>query len=141
VTQQRLERPTTITWIPLPNTRPDHARYELHRVWVVEGTLKQEKGDRGHKYSRRVFYVDEDSWQVAAVDNYDKSGMLWRVSEGHMINYYDVPVPWYTLRVYQDLKQRRYLVNGLDNQRRAPVLDEDINPRLFGPNALDFYVR
>jgi hypothetical protein len=120
---------------------PDHARYELHRVWVVEGTLKQEKGDRSHKYSRRVFYLDEDSWQITAADNYDKNGMLWRVSEGHMINYYDVPVPWYTLRVYQDLKQRRYLVNGLDNQRRAPVFDEDINPRLFGPNALDFYVR
>ena len=120
---------------------PDHARYELHRVWVVEGTLKEEKGDRDHKYSRRVFYVDEDSGQIAAADNYDQDGLLWRVSEGHIINYYDVPVPWYTLRVYHDLKQRRYLVNGLDNQRSAPVFDEDINPRLFGPNALDFYVR
>ncbi len=120
---------------------PEHARYELHRVWVVEGKLKTGKGARGHKYSRRVFYVDEDSWQIAAADNYDKDGQLWRVSEGHMINFYQVPAPWYTLRVYQDLKQRRYLVNGLDNQRRAPEYDDDINPRLFGPNALDFYVR
>jgi hypothetical protein len=120
---------------------PDHARYELHRVWVVEGSLKTEKGDRSHRYSRRVFYIDEDSWQIAAADNYDRNGLLWRVSEGHMINYYEVPAPWYTLQVYQDLKQDRYLVNGLDNQRRAPVFDDSINPRLFGPNALDFYVR
>ena len=117
---------------------PDHARYELHRVWVVEGKLK---ADQRHKYSRRVFYVDEDSWQIAATDNYDRDGNLWRVSEGHMINYYQVPVPWYTLRVHQDLKARRYLVNGLDNQRGGPVFGDDINPRLFGPNALAFYVR
>ena len=120
---------------------PEHARYELHRVWVVEGKLKTGDKARDHKYSRRILYVDEDSWQIAAVDNYDKDGELWRVSEGHAITYYEVPVPWYTLRVYYDLKQKRYLVNGLDNQRRAPLFDEDINPRLFGPNALDFYVR
>jgi hypothetical protein len=88
-----------------------------------------------------VFYVDEDSWQIAAADNYDKNGQLWRVSEGHMISYYQVPTTWYTLQVYHDLKQRRYLVNGLDNQRRAAEFDDTINPRLFGPNALDFYVR
>ena len=117
---------------------PDHARYELHRVWVVEGKLKP---GSSHKYSRRVFYVDEDSWQIAAADNYDGDGDLWRVSEGHMINHYQVPAPWYTLRVYQDLKARRYLVNGLDNQRIGPRFDDDINPRLFGPNALAFYVR
>jgi hypothetical protein len=120
---------------------PEHARYELHRVWVVEGKVKTGKGDRGHKYSRRVFYIDEDSWQIAAADNYDENGQLWRVSEGHMINYYQVPAPWYTLQVYQDLKERRYLVNGLDNQRRAAVFDEVINPRFFGPNALAFYIR
>ncbi len=58
-----------------------------------------------------------------------------------MINYYQVPTPWYTLRVYHDLIERRYLVNGLDNQHQGPQFDDDINPRLFGPTALDFYVR
>jgi hypothetical protein len=120
---------------------PDHVRYELHRVWVVEGTLKSDKGRKDHKYSRRVFYVDEDSWQIAAADNYDDDGQLWRASEGHMINYYQVPTPWYTLRVYHDLKNERYMVHGLENQRREPTFDDDINPRSFGPNALDYYVR
>jgi len=128
---------------------PDHARYELHRVWVVEGTVKVQQRNpnalllenRGHLYSRRVFYIDEDSWQIAMADNYDRDGLLWRVSEGHMINYYEVPVPWYTLEVFYELKQQRYLVTGLNNQRRAIEFDEHINPRLFGPNALDYYVR
>ncbi len=119
----------------------DHARYELHRVWVVEGNLKTGKGERSHKYSKRVFYLDEDSWQIAAADNYDKDGNLWRASEGHMINFYQVPAPWYTLRVYQDFKEERYLVNGLNNQRRATTFDDEINARAFGPNALDYYVR
>ena len=40
------------------------------------------------------------------------------------------------------LKQRRYMVNGrLDNQRRTYQFDETINPRLFSPNALHYYVR
>ncbi|MEP1470821.1 MAG: DUF1329 domain-containing protein [Halieaceae bacterium] len=120
---------------------PDHARYELHRVWVVEGTLKTGSGQRGHRYSRRVFYLDEDTWQIAAADNYDADGNLWRVSEGHAVMHYQVPAPWYALLVYHDLKEERYLVQGLDNQRRAPQFDEKINPRLFGPNSLSFYVR
>jgi hypothetical protein len=117
---------------------PALARYELHRVWVVEGTLKP--GEK-HVYSKRVFYVDEDSWQIAVADNYDKKGQLWRFSEGYMLNYYDVPVPWYTLEVYHDLKKRRYLVNGLDNLRHTYRFEDTINPREFSPNALDYYVR
>ena len=58
----------------------DLARYELHRVWVVDATLKA--GQR-HIYKRRTFYIDEDSWQIIAVDCYDNRDQLWRVQEGH----------------------------------------------------------
>ena len=74
----------------------DLTRYELHRVWVVDATLKP---GTSHVYSRRTFYVDEDSWQVLAVDQYDGRGQLWRVSEAHCINYYDAQVFWSTLEV------------------------------------------
>ena len=40
---------------------PEYTRYELHRVWVVDATLRA--GER-NVYKRRVFYVDEDAWQV-----------------------------------------------------------------------------
>jgi len=43
----------------------DLARYELHRVWVVDSKLKP---GVSHIYSRRTLYVDEDSWQILAVD-------------------------------------------------------------------------
>jgi hypothetical protein len=92
---------------------PDHTRYELHRVWVVDATLKD--GAR-HIYKRRTFYVDEDSWQILLVDQYDNRDQLWRVSEGHPINYYEVPTTWTTLEVHTDLQAGRYLAIGLDNE-------------------------
>ena len=41
------------------HVNPEHTRYELHRVWVIEGQIKP--GSR-HVYSKRVLYLDEDSW-------------------------------------------------------------------------------
>lgn len=54
---------------------PDLVRWELHRVWVVEATLKPGKR---HVVQKRVFYVDEDSWQVILADGWDGQGQLWR---------------------------------------------------------------
>jgi hypothetical protein len=98
--------------------RPNHLnptllRYELHRVWVVDATLKA--GSR-HINSRRTFYVDEDSWQILMVDHYDGQGKLWRYSEAASINYYEVPVFWATVETHHDLKSGRYISGLLDNE-------------------------
>jgi hypothetical protein len=94
----------------------DHARYELHRVWVVDSTLKP---GQNHLYSRRTLYVDEDSWQILAVDCYDRRGALYRVQEGHALQYYDVPALWTTLELVMDLSNGRYLALGLQNEEPA----------------------
>ncbi len=93
----------------------DLTRYELHRVWVVDATLK---AGTSHVYSRRTFYIDEDSWQILAVDQYDGRGQLWRVSEAHCINYYEAQIFWSTLEVHTDLIAGRYLAIGLDNEAK-----------------------
>jgi len=92
---------------------PDLLRYELHRVWVVDATLKA--GQR-HINSRRTFYVDEDSWQILMVDHYDGQGKLWRYSEAPSVNYYEVPVFWATIETHHDLKSGRYISGLLDNE-------------------------
>lgn len=94
------------------------ARYELHRVWVVDATLKP--GQR-HLYKRRTFYIDEDSWQILTVDCYDERDQLWRVQEAHSIEYYDVPTFWTTLELTYDLLAGRYLALGLDNEEPKTV--------------------
>ena len=91
---------------------PELTRYELHRVWVVEATLRT---GLQHIYGKRVFYIDEDSWQIVATEEYDNEGELWRVSEAHNISYYSVPVFWTTIEATYDLKAERYLIDGLDD--------------------------
>lgn len=99
----------------------DLTRYELHRVWVVESTLKP---NTSHIYKRRTFHVDEDSWQITVVDCYDKRDQLWRVQESHSIAVYDPgqvtkeasgamgPV----MEVVHDLNSRRYLAMSMNNE-------------------------
>ncbi|EAT11858.1 DUF1329 domain-containing protein [Bermanella marisrubri] len=91
----------------------DLTRYELHRVWKVEATLKD--GAR-HIYAKRTFYLDEDTWQASQIDHYDGRGQLWRVAEAHNVFFYDEMVPWYTIETLYDLQSGRYLALGLDNE-------------------------
>ena len=92
---------------------PELTRYELHRVWVVEATLKD---GTSHVYKRRTFYVDEDSWMVVVVDKYDARNELWRVAEQHNINFYNVPMAYPALEVHHDLQSGRYIAMGLRNE-------------------------
>ncbi|MEQ8798939.1 MAG: DUF1329 domain-containing protein [Salinisphaeraceae bacterium] len=109
------------------------ARYELHRVWVVEATLRD--GTR-HQFGKRVFYVDEDSWGIVAVDNYDARGELWRFQEGHMLTAPFVPTTTTTPEVIYDLKSGRYFITALTNEGKIPDFRIEYDGGYFGPNAL-----
>ena len=112
----------------------DLTRYELHRVWHVEATLKS--GER-HIYAKRDFYIDEDTWQAAIIDQYDGRGNLWRVSEAHAQYYYDNQVPWYTLETSYDLQSGRYLALGMKNEeKRAYEFGFTATESEFTPAAL-----
>ncbi|WP_225444406.1 DUF1329 domain-containing protein [Pseudomarimonas arenosa] len=115
------------------HVNPDLQRYELHRMWVVEATLKPGKR---HINPRRTFYVDEDGWQILMIDHYDGQGRLWRVSEAPSINYYEVPTFWATLEIHNDLQSGRYLVSGLDNQEDITDFSYDSDPANFSPQSL-----
>ena len=112
---------------------PDLTRFEKHRVWVVEANLKDEFR---HVYVKRVFYIDEDSWQVLVADSYDDRGGLYRVALAYGLNYYEVPSPWSTLEVYHDLNSRRYLATGLDNEEEMYDFSVELSDREFTPQAL-----
>lgn len=112
---------------------PDLLRYELHRVHVVEATLKA--GQR-HINPRRTFYIDEDSWQILTMDHYDSQLKLWRYSEAPSVNYYEVPLLWSTLETHHDLKSGRYIVSGLDNQEAMYDFSYQTTPEMFTPQSL-----
>lgn len=112
---------------------PNLMRYELHRVWVIDATLK--KGMR-HINARRTYYLDEDSYQIVLIDHYDGREQLWRASEAHNINYYDVPTTWSTIEVHYDLQSGRYVGQGFDNTGPVNTFNVALEPAQFTPQAL-----
>ncbi len=106
----------------------DFTRYELHRVWAVEATLKE--GAR-HIYAKRTLYLDEDSWQVAVADHYDNRGELWRVAEGHALQFVNANTPWYVSNTNYDLLSGRYLVSLSNEERNGFLFDKKVKRKDF----------
>jgi hypothetical protein len=88
---------------------PSHRRYELHRVWVVEATVRS--GMR-HLAPKRTFYIDEDSWNMVAAVDYDAQGKLWKLREGHVIPVYETGTCDSLAFVQHNLVDGRYVMDG-----------------------------
>jgi hypothetical protein len=113
---------------------PSAMRWELHRVWVVEGTLKP---DFMHIYSRRTYYLDEDSWQALISDRYDGRGLLWRTGMAMAQQVADIPGTLADGYVLMDLYQHRYIIQGMHNQESPPRYgNQGLTWRDYTPEAL-----
>ena len=112
---------------------PELARYELHRVWVVEASLK---GGTRHSFRRRVFYVDEDSWSIAAVDCYDDRDQLWRFQEAHLTTFPFVPATTGSPEVHYDLQSGRYFVTASYTGDDYPDFDARFEDSYYRPQTL-----
>ncbi|SIS05443.1 DUF1329 domain-containing protein [Pseudomonas putida] len=107
----RLTYNTDVKQLITPNhLAPQFVRWEKHRVWVVEGKLKD--GAR-HIYHKRRFYLDEDSWIALASDQYDARGQLYRGSFAFLTQSYDKQTPDATPFMIYDLIGGTYNLNGV----------------------------
>lgn len=88
---------------------PECERFELHRVWVVESTLKP--GQR-HAHPKRVYYIDEDGAGAGILDAYDAEGKLARGMLQMTIQLYDVGSPWGVKSVTYDFTKKMFLTVG-----------------------------
>lgn len=111
----------------------DLVRYEPHRVWIVEATLKPSER---HIYSKRVYYIDEDTWGILATDIYDGRGDLWRIQEAHGMQRYDVLSAIHTSEVNYDLQANRYIAYGLENEEKQTKFGIEATLKDFSPAAL-----
>jgi hypothetical protein len=114
---------------------PDDVRWELHRVWVVEATLKEGKR---HVVPKRYYYIDEDSWQIVLIDDQDAQGEPWRFAYSLMLLCPDVPavvgdVYWGSM----NLQTGAYLLNEAanDSEYQFKVIDR-LDKNFFSPNTL-----
>ena len=112
---------------------PDLLRYELHRVWVVDATLRE---GTSHIYARRVFYIDEDSWTILVADLYDKRGNIWRFAEDYIVNFYEKPLVLGTFESSYDLQNGRYVVSGMSNESHPYDFSIEMTENDFTPAAL-----
>lgn len=123
--------PQDFLWAVHPN--PNFLRYELHRVWIVEATLKS--GYR-HAFPSRVYYLDEDSWQIVMADHFAADGRIARYAEAHGATYSQVPVFAPAAEITYDLAANRYVISGMDNQAAPPVYGRPMKPADFAPDTL-----
>lgn len=112
-----------------------NARFELHRVWVVEGTLKE---GHNHIYGRRRLYLDEDSWIAMLAEQYDKNDVLWRVSLSYTKFYPEMPGIWKVIDAFHDLKSAQHFAQMVLGHGNSVVeFSQNLpNKRHFSPAAL-----
>jgi hypothetical protein len=91
----------------------DFARYELHRYWVVEGTIKP---GTNHTFKKRILYVDEDSYNVSAVDCYDNKDQLYKFQEGHLVYASNVQTASGVPEIIYDFFSGRYFITAASNE-------------------------
>lgn len=114
----------------------DLIRYELHRVWKVEGTVKQ--GQR-HQTPKRTVYLDEDSWMMLAADLYDAQGKVWRVQESYPYVAWELPACVYQGYIGYDLNVGRYMADNMPQEGKVDWLagrEGRIDSNKFNPDEL-----
>ncbi len=118
-----------------PSTpNPEYLRYELHRFWVIEGTLKA--GVR-HIYSKRTVYADEDTWLAMWSDNYDGRGQLWRIATVAYFYSQESSTFHRGTSIYHDLNSGAYEAGYMVNERGADWwrINTPMTPAQFSPEA------
>jgi Protein of unknown function (DUF1329) len=98
---------------------PQFVRWELHRVWVVEATLKA--GQR-HTSPKSVYYLDEDTWQAEIADRWDAKGQLWKHSFVLPMLVPDAPMTAGITFGFYDLLSNTFIVNNVMNEKNGQLV-------------------
>lgn len=110
--------------------KADCIRWELHRVWHVQATLK---ADKRHVYSKRDFFYDEDSWYHGLQENYDQGGRLYRVILAAGVPDYAARLGGNDVSVSMDLNSGIYFIPTVVDGR---VRTQPLSPATLAPDSL-----
>ena len=113
---------------------PAHMRWEAHRVWVVEATLKP--GQR-HQAPKSRYYCDEDSWICVLGDRWDANGQLWKTLWTQTFVAPDMPGILVGSNGFNDLLSGAAFVGQLFNSKATQIGVLKKRPEShFTPDAL-----
>jgi hypothetical protein len=88
---------------------PEHVRWELHRVWVVQAALHP---GECNVLARRIFYLDEDTSMVGINDSWDSAGNLTRVEYNVNANFPNLPSTIYMNTITYTMQTENYVSNN-----------------------------
>jgi hypothetical protein len=110
--------------------KPEQVRWELHRLWVLEGTL--EPGKR-NVVPRRRLYVDEDTWNIVMTDQWDSQDKLWRGLLSYSFIAYDLPGVMPMPFAIFDFQKRAYSLAGFI-KKYEPIAPKPVS--FFNPDSM-----
>ena len=106
----------------------DLPRYELHRVWTVEATLKP---GTTHTFKKRVMYLDEDTWNIVLVDDYDSRDQLFQFQEGHLQFAYNLLASSTVPEIIYHFNSGRYFITAAYNEDKPLNLTANFSDDYF----------
>ncbi len=114
---------------------PDYLRFELHRVWVVQGTLKP--GER-HVQKVKTFFLDEDSWNIVAYYGLDQSGSVHHLMYQPPIQSYEKPSSRNGHYILYDMSKNAYSVGSMMGSPKMTGFYkvDSYGPNYFSPGSL-----
>ncbi len=111
----------------------DLARYELHRVWVIEANNKPEVR---HTFKKKTLYVDEDTWNVVMTDNYDQRDQYYKFHEGHLVSVREIQASTTVPEIIYDLQKGGYFATALVNEGKPNDLTVTYTKEHFTPESI-----
>jgi hypothetical protein len=113
---------------------PDHVRWELHRVWVVDAVLAPGKNNAA---VRGRYYFDEDTWTAVLADRWDADGRLFKTLWALPILMPEFPAVAAPVTGGHDLLVGTWVAMGVSNGKsRAYKAVARFPPLRFTPDAL-----
>lgn len=113
---------------------PECERWELHRVWEIEATLKP--GMR-HVHSKRRYYLDEDDYLAGFYEAWDQGGKLARAGFTRSLHIPEHKIGYVSLIVFYDFNVLGYFVGTTPTSKKATQLYGQMLPeRNLTPEAM-----
>ncbi|WAH55389.1 DUF1329 domain-containing protein [Pseudomonas silvicola] len=117
---------------------PECERWELHRVWEVEATLKP--GMR-HVYKKRTYYFDEDDLTSGMFDGWDQNGTLYRTGYLYSAALYDSKAMFDGAWVIFDFNKGMYsfqsdVSGGKDFYRNDVKSERELSPESIAGSGI-----
>lgn len=113
---------------------PDHVRWELHRVWVVDAALKE--GQR-HQAPKSRYYLDEDTWLAVLADRWDANGQLWKTVWSLPVVLPEAPATTAIAFGFYDFVAGTWFVSDIMNEKAEQIkVVPSVSDSYFSPDAM-----